>query len=285
MLCNLGEFLQMNKKQLIMEKSIELFADQGIKQTSVQQITEYCGISKGAFYLSFKSKDELVLAIIDRFMQQITADIDYVVRTTHAKDILYQIFHMIFKAFLQHRDLAKFLMMEQNHSLNKELLTKMQYYHKIADKTFLEMLERIYGESITEIKYDLIYAIKGLINGYADIVIFNNGKLDLDLIAASLVEKVDILAKNITTPFITIETKVMFQDFLIEDISKEKLISMIDISLKEIEESIEKESLMTLKQHLIEPSYNRAIIIGLIENIRNHPDCKWLSYLLRRYIS
>lgn len=283
MLCILGEFLQMNKKQLIMEKSIELFANQGIKKTSVQQITDYCGISKGAFYLSFKSKDELILAIIDHFMQQITADIDYVVRTNHTKDILYQIFHKIFKAFLQHRDLAKFLMIEQTHSLNKELLTRMQYYHKIADKTFLEMLERIYGESINEIKYDLIYAIKGLINGYADVVIFNNGNHDLDLIATSLFEKVDILAKNITTPFITLEMEEMFQDFLIEDISKEKLISMIDTSLEEIEESIEKESLMTLKQHLIEPSYNRAIIIGLIENIRNNPDCKWLSYLLRRY--
>ena len=67
----------MIKKQLIMEKALELFAKQGFEATSVQQITEHCGISKGAFYLSFKSKDELILALIDYFMTQFTSDIDY----------------------------------------------------------------------------------------------------------------------------------------------------------------------------------------------------------------
>ncbi len=43
-----------------MEKALELFSEQGFEATSVQQITERCGISKGAFYLSFKTKDELV---------------------------------------------------------------------------------------------------------------------------------------------------------------------------------------------------------------------------------
>ena len=61
----------MIKKQLIMEKALELFAEKGFEATSVQQITEHCGISKGAFYLSFKSKDELILALIDHFMMQV----------------------------------------------------------------------------------------------------------------------------------------------------------------------------------------------------------------------
>ena len=49
----------MTKKQMIVDSAIELFAQKGIEATSVQQITAHCGISKGAFYLSFKSKDEL----------------------------------------------------------------------------------------------------------------------------------------------------------------------------------------------------------------------------------
>ncbi|WP_325048925.1 TetR/AcrR family transcriptional regulator [Peribacillus saganii] len=79
----------MLKKQLIMEKALELFAEQGFETTSVQQITERCGISKGAFYLSFKSKDELILALIDNFMMQITAEIDYAVRNTKDDGIFY----------------------------------------------------------------------------------------------------------------------------------------------------------------------------------------------------
>ncbi|MFS8629945.1 MAG: TetR/AcrR family transcriptional regulator, partial [Bacillales bacterium] len=52
----------MTKRELIMERALELFAENGFEATSVQQITERCGISKGAFYLYFKSKDELILS-------------------------------------------------------------------------------------------------------------------------------------------------------------------------------------------------------------------------------
>ena len=78
----------MSKKQLIMEKSLELFARQGFEATTVQQITEYCGISKGAFYLSFKSKDELILALIDHFMHEILSDIDYIVKNTNIDQLI-----------------------------------------------------------------------------------------------------------------------------------------------------------------------------------------------------
>ena len=66
----------MMKKQLIMDKALELFSEQGFEATSVQQITERCGISKGAFYLSFKTKDELIFSMIDYHMQQFIAEID-----------------------------------------------------------------------------------------------------------------------------------------------------------------------------------------------------------------
>jgi len=78
----------MLKKQLIMEKALELFSEQGFEATSVQQITERCGISKGAFYLSFKTKDELVFSMVDYYLQQFLIDIDQVVRGSYNKDTL-----------------------------------------------------------------------------------------------------------------------------------------------------------------------------------------------------
>src|SRR6185312_10783396 len=115
----------MVKKQLIMEKSLELFAKQGFESTSIQQITEHCGISKGAFYLSFKSKDELILALIDYFMMQFTSDIDYVVKSTkNEEDLLYKFYYTIFNSFSKHADFAKILIKEQIRSFNEEFLLK-----------------------------------------------------------------------------------------------------------------------------------------------------------------
>ncbi|MDS8854874.1 TetR/AcrR family transcriptional regulator, partial [Streptococcus pneumoniae] len=71
----------MSKKQQILESALQLFAENGIEATSVQHITQEAGISKGAFYLSFPSKESLIKEIIDSFMKGFVADIDRVVNS------------------------------------------------------------------------------------------------------------------------------------------------------------------------------------------------------------
>src|SRR6185312_11873836 len=128
----------MVKKQLIMEKSLELFAKQGFESTSIQQITEHCGISKGAFYLSFKSKDELILALIDHFMIQFISDIDYMVKSTRNDDeLLYNFYYTLFNSFHKHSDFAKILMKEQMQSFNEEFILRMRSYDQSMEKVIL----------------------------------------------------------------------------------------------------------------------------------------------------
>jgi len=273
----------MVKKQLIMEKALELFAKQGFEATSVQQITEHCGISKGAFYLSFKSKDELITALIDDFMMQITSDIDYLVRNTKNEYLLYEFYYAIFHAFHKHSDFANVLLKEQSHTFNKELILKIQYYEKGIENAILLMIERLYGDGVKDTKYDLIYCIKGFMNTYTQLFVFYTVPLDLKLLTESLVEKTTLLAKHTTVPFVTQELRQMFKQPMNEDVTKEQILEIITQKTGEMEESIEKESLILLKQQLLESTLSPAIVKGLLENIRNHPHCKWISYLLRRY--
>lgn len=273
----------MVKKQLIMERALELFAKQGFEATSVQQITEHCGISKGAFYLSFKSKDELILALIDHFMMQITSDIDYIVRNTKDEQLLYDFYYTIYHSFHKHSDFAKILMKEQSQTFNKELILKMKYYDKLIENMISSMIERLYGDEIKETKYDLIYCIKSFMNTYSQLFIFYNVPLDLKLLAESLVEKTNLLALHTTVPFVSQELIQMFTHRMNEDVKKEQVLEIIKLKIDEMEESIEKESLILLKDHLLEPTLPPAIVKGLLENILNHPHCKWISYLLRRY--
>jgi AcrR family transcriptional regulator len=48
--------------------SVELFAEHGYAQTSVQQIVDAAGVTKGALYHYFKSKDDLLFDIYDRLL-------------------------------------------------------------------------------------------------------------------------------------------------------------------------------------------------------------------------
>lgn len=272
------------KKQLIMEKALELFAKQGFDATSVQQITDHCGISKGAFYLSFKSKDELILALIDHFMMQFTSDIDYIVRNSNNDDeLLYNFYYESYHAFLKHTDFAKILMKEQMQTFNEEFILKMHYFDKSLEKIILFMLDRLYGKEIDSIKYDLVYCIKGFMSTYSHILLFNQIPLDLDLLSKSLVEKTKTLVKHTTIPFISKELNQLLNRPLDGEVTKENLLEILGQKIEEMEGSIEKESLTLLKQELVEPSFSPAIVKGLLENIRKHPHCKGISYLLRAH--
>jgi len=274
----------MKKRQLIIEKSLELFAEQGFEATSVQQITKHCGISKGAFYLSFKSKDELILALIDQFMTQLLSDVDYSVRNTENKEkLLYEFYYKSFSSFHKYTNFAKIFMKEQTHFVNEELISKMHYFNQENEKTILALVEKLYGADVKEIKYDLVYCIKGFMKTYTELLLFSNMLLDLELLSHSLVEKTNIMAKHISIPYITHGLVPLFFDQQNEDDHKKEILKLINQNLLEVEDSIQKESLTLLREELMNPTLSQAIIKGLIENIRNHPQCKWTAYLLLNY--
>ncbi len=55
----------------IMDAAIMLFSNHGYNKASVDDICEEAGISKGAFYHHFKSKQELFIALLDGWLQAI----------------------------------------------------------------------------------------------------------------------------------------------------------------------------------------------------------------------
>ena len=57
------------RKQRILDAAAELFVHYGYDKTTVSDIARQAGISKGAIYLHFKSKDDLLEGLIIREMQ------------------------------------------------------------------------------------------------------------------------------------------------------------------------------------------------------------------------
>ncbi|QKJ20175.1 TetR/AcrR family transcriptional regulator [Microbacterium hominis] len=56
--------------------AVELFATQGYATTSVQQIVEAAGVTKGAMYHYFESKDDLLFGIYDKLLSLQKARLD-----------------------------------------------------------------------------------------------------------------------------------------------------------------------------------------------------------------
>ena len=74
--CIGGEFLPRNKYpeetvQKILDASLKLFLEKGFDKTSMNDIATTAGISKGAIYHHFQSKDAIIKAVTEKKAQVI----------------------------------------------------------------------------------------------------------------------------------------------------------------------------------------------------------------------
>lgn len=275
----------MDRKQLIMEKAIELFAKQGIAATSVQQITEHCGISKGAFYLTFPSKDELVRAIITNFSKEMIIEIDRLVKSRqNPQEKLYDLYFTFFKLFEDHSEFAFVFIKEQLHMLNEELFNEIHEYNIVMNQLIVQLLDELYGRNIEKTKYDLLVMIKGFIEVYAHIVMTMKKPLNLELLCKTLVEKTNILANYSTIAFLNKGMMQWFREDHIGSITLDKIYAEISVLNDALEDALEKESLILLKKELERKQPSRAIIRGMLENLKTNEQCHWLCFLVYQYV-
>ncbi|AYC28504.1 TetR/AcrR family transcriptional regulator [Paenisporosarcina cavernae] len=273
----------MSKKQLIVDTSIELFAQNGIEATSVQHITEACGISKGAFYLHFKSKDELLLSIFDYFMKFILGKIDdFVNSSTAPKEKLHAFFLFNLSIFEEHASFAKVFIQEHMHSINQELFEKLKGYDNRLNHSLLQLLDQVYGDSIQETRYDLLVLMKGFLRAYSELILLQPMPHDFEKLSAMLVEKTDILAAHSKKAYVTEALLESESQLEVVTISAETVIEEIEDVQLHVTDPLELESLEILKEELVKEQPRKAVVTGLTHNISKQDRTEWLRYLLRQ---
>src|SRR6266508_3774279 len=62
-----------DRRRDILDAAVRVFSHKGIPHTTVADITEAAGVAKGTFYLYFDSRDHLLAALRERFMDDMMA--------------------------------------------------------------------------------------------------------------------------------------------------------------------------------------------------------------------
>jgi AcrR family transcriptional regulator len=70
------EEIRNEKKKVILDAALKLFADKGYAATSISCIAETANISKGLMYNYFKSKEDLLKTIVQGFIDEIAEMVD-----------------------------------------------------------------------------------------------------------------------------------------------------------------------------------------------------------------
>ncbi|TXT42992.1 MAG: TetR family transcriptional regulator [Spirochaetes bacterium] len=63
------------RKEEILDKALDVFVDEGYKDTTFQKIAERCGITRTILYLYFNNKKEIFSSCIKRFMEGLEHEI------------------------------------------------------------------------------------------------------------------------------------------------------------------------------------------------------------------
>lgn len=111
--------IHLEKRQALLDIALQCFIENGLNQTSVNDIIQKVGIAKGTFYHYFPSKEALILELRRQYMQSFF----HVVETEMAKmpeDHWDQKLHAWFtgsaKHFSEHREMHNALF-HQNHQI------------------------------------------------------------------------------------------------------------------------------------------------------------------------
>lgn len=156
------------RKHQIREVARELFQSQGYKATSMQEIADRVGISKGAVYLHYRSKEALLLAIVEDIDSRLVARMNALMEDEtlspeamlHAQ-ILGQLDEMV-----ENRPINEIFLQETGLSLDAELMRFIQetrYRWQQLQETFLV---KVYGESLTPWRIDAAVIFNGIMQEY-----------------------------------------------------------------------------------------------------------------------
>ena len=167
-------------KRAIFDKSMELFADKGYNDTSIEEITSVAGIAKGTFYYHFSSKEEVFNFLIDEGMKLLMNNIE--LKTNKAKNYIGKIKAIILiqiKIVVKYENFIRLVLSEMWGKDKRSLRCKQC----LLD--YIDIIEKIVQEGIdkNEVKgkdaETIAYNIFGLISASLIKKQKANGELDI----------------------------------------------------------------------------------------------------------
>ena len=203
-----------NEKRLIgkrlLKQGYKLFSAYGLKKTSVEEIAKAAGISKGAFYIFYESKEALFMDVIEeaeiRVRQELLAVIDLPGPSPRAR--LFAVLKKAFDLFESIPILQIFTASDYDLLFRRIPARKLQE-HIASDRVFFQELithcqkagipVRVQPSQIGSLLYPLVLAIM-----HQDDLLLNNfaGSIELllELVAAFSLGEVGIMIQDQSAP-------------------------------------------------------------------------------------
>lgn len=276
----------MDKRTMIIEKASELFAKKGFDTTSVQEITDACGISKGSFYLSFKSKESLLFAIFEYFTSKLVDRISTVFQEDiGSRERLSEYLVIQFEEIQKYKDFILMQVREQTNLGNEEMMRLLsrlrQKAYELQEALFVER----YGQTISTHLPDLFVIVNGMTKGYIEIIIMTKVELNYKRLADYLVERIDSVVAGLKEPLLDSDSIFGFQTGCYNaNVTKAELASWLQTLKIDSANADMTISLEVIEEELMKEAIRKPVIIGMLSNLEPFEEVADFSRAMRSFL-
>ncbi len=152
------------KKEEILRAALKLFLDKGIRETKLEEIAESVYLTKPTIYYYFKSKEDIVDALIEKGWNQLLDVAKRNFDLDNPRDSLFRIIEEQMELYKNKYELLKFLFISSNQVSEYENGSIKPW--AVAKNELMDMYEELLIKLVGEDKVSVVQkAIGGLIHG------------------------------------------------------------------------------------------------------------------------
>lgn len=142
-------------KEKILDASLKLFSEKGIRETTIKDIAREVGITEGAIYRHFKSKDEIVLGLFGLYSEEFYNRLISAVRSPISYREKFQLaVHTFLKFCFENPSAFKYL--DLFHYLRAE---DVKNFSPLPKDAVLELMEEGIREGFVKIRKEYALAV------------------------------------------------------------------------------------------------------------------------------
>ncbi|XID92470.1 TetR/AcrR family transcriptional regulator [Paenibacillaceae bacterium WGS1546] len=182
-----------DKKKQILDAAIHCFARKGFNATSIQEIADEIGMAKGSLYFYFKSKDDLLVSIIDYYSEMMFEQMETMTGETGfpPREKLALQFERQFRFVRENLDFMRMLMKEPLTGLHphiREMLIRLRARSRLW---YMSHILAIYGDEAKKYSGDATAMIAGIGSQYFEALLFEDQAFDERRLSRFLTQRLD----------------------------------------------------------------------------------------------
>jgi AcrR family transcriptional regulator len=280
------------KEKLIIDVAMKLFSEKGFDATSIQEIVDEAGISKGAFYLYFKSKEALLIEIFKYFYHKRKKKIEEICkRNLSPREKFMEYLVCNYTEISKYKEFLIMQTREQAIPIN-ESIAKLIHKMYVETKQFYKLsLMDIYGKRIEPFIGDLIIILHGIFHSYMHWTLFQKKKIDYYKLATFILQRMDDLVKGLLKsgeeaiiPFEELEQGPLHISQLTKKLHKKDLLRQIRKIKKQHSHSSDLYiTLDVLEEEISNEKPRIPVIQGMLSNLKDIEDTLPLQMQIKKY--